>query len=256
MLNLLFGGALAEEAAEATETAAETAVETAAVAPKWYETTFSKLTEVRPETWLALAALVALAAILILISRKKVRWTSKMVAYGALAMAASFVLSCVRLYRMPTGGSVTLGSMLPLMLFSAAYGVVPGIVAGLAYGGLQVLQGAWFLNVWQFIFDYFLAFAALGLAGIAKDRPKKWLYFSIPLAALGRAVSAIIAGLMWAAATVAGGDALMIGKTVYTSTLLYSAVYNGAYLIPDTVICLILAAMVGKRLLKIMKAGR
>ncbi len=39
-------------------------------------------------------------------------------------------------------------------------------------------------------------------------------------------------------------------------SLLYSIVYNGAYLIPDTVICLILAALVGRRLLKIMKTGR
>ena len=117
-------------------------------------------------------------------------------------------------------------------------------------------MGAWFLNIWQFIFDYFLAFAALGLAGIAKDRKEKWLYISIPVAALGRAVCAIIAGLMWAADSVASGYALEIGSTVYSSSLLYSMVYNGAYLIPDTVICLILAALVGRRLLKIMKTGR
>ena len=134
--------------------------------------------------------------------------------------------------------------------------MVPGVIAGLAYGALQVVQGAWFLNIWQFIFDYFLAFAALGLAGIAKDRKEKWLYISIPVAALGRAVCAIIAGLMWAADSVASGYALEIGSTVYSSSLLYSMVYNGAYLIPDTVICLILAALVGRRLLKIMKTGR
>ena len=256
MFNLLWSGALAEEAAEAAE-AAET-VEAAAseAAPSWLQTAVGKVGEITPGTWAALAALVALAVILITVSRKKQQWTAKMVAYGALCIALSFVLSCIRLFRMPTGGSVTLGSMLPLMLFSVAYGVGPGVLAGLVYGVLQVAQGAWFLNVWQFIFDYFLAFAALGLAGIAKDRSDRWLYIGIPVAALGRAVSAIIAGMMWAADTVAGGGALEIGTTVYSSSLLYSTVYNGAYLIPDTLICLLLAALVGKRLIRVMKAGR
>lgn len=35
----------------------------------------------------------------------------------------------------------------------------------------------------------------------------------------------------------------------------YSLVYNGAYLIPDTLICLLLAALVGKRLLKAIKGN-
>ena len=126
---------------------------------------FKKLAEVTPTTWIAIAALVALAVILIAVSRKGQKWSAKMIASGALAIALSFVLSCIRLYRMPTGGSVTLGSMLPLMLFSVSYGVGPGLLAGLAYGLLQYLQGGWWLNVWQFILDYLLAFAALGLAG-------------------------------------------------------------------------------------------
>ena len=238
------------------EEAAAEVTQAAEAAPGWFQTAFKKLGEVTPVTWLAVAALAVLGLILVFLSRKKVRWTSRMIAYGSLSIALSFVLSCIRLYRMPTGGSVTPGSMLPIMLFSAAFGMGPGVIAGLVYGLLQVIQGSWFLNIWQFIFDYFLAFAALGLAGIAKDRPDKWLYIGIPVAALGRVVCAVIAGMMWAADTLSSGGALQIGSTVYSSSLLYSIVYNGAYLVPDTVICLILAALLGKRLLKMMKAGR
>ena len=174
-----------------------------------------------------------------------------MIASGALAIALSFVLSCIRLYRMPTGGSVTLGSMLPLMLFSVSFGVGPGLLAGLAYGLLQYLQGGWWLNIWQFILDYLLAFAALGLAGIAHNKSDKWMYIGIPVAALGRAVCAILAGLMWVAGSTA--EDLVIGSTHFSSPLLYSIVYNGAYLIPDTIICLVLALLVGKQLVRIMK---
>ena len=165
----------------------------------------------------------------------------------------SFVLSCIRLYRMPTGGSVTPGSMLPLMLFSVAYGAGPGLLAGLVYGVLQYLQGGWWLNVWQFLLDYILAFTVLGLAGIAHNKGEKWMYLSIPFAALMRALCAFLAGLMWVADTPV--SELVIGNWQFSTPVTYSLVYNGAYLIPDTLICLLLAALVGKRLLKAIKGN-
>ena len=218
---------------------------------EWFNDAFSKFGKVSGVTWIALGVVVALGLVVLAVSLSKKKWTAKMIAFGALAIALSFVLSCVRLYRMPTGGSVTPGSMLPLMLFSVSFGVGPGLVAGLAYGLLQYLQGGWWLNVWQFLLDYLLAFAALGLAGIAQNKKDSWLYISIPVAALGRAVCAILAGLMWVADTPV--EELTIGTMQFSSPLLYSIVYNGAYLVPDTLICLLLAFLIAKPLVKIMK---
>ena len=217
----------------------------------WFKSVFSKFGEVSGVTWIALCVVAALGLIVITVSNAKKQWTAKMIAFGALSIALSFVLSYVRLYRMPTGGSVTPGSMLPLMLFSVSFGMGPGLVAGLAYGLLQYLQGGWWLNVWQFLLDYLLAFAALGLAGLAHNKKDGWLYLSIPIAALGRAVCAILAGLMWVADTPL--EELTIGAVHFNSPLLYSIVYNGAYLIPDTLICLLLAFLIAKPLIKIMK---
>ena len=219
---------------------------------EWFNDLFSKFGKLNDTTWVTLGALAALGLILLAESRSFKKWNAKTIAFGALSIALSFVLSCIRLYRMPTGGSVTPGSMLPLMLFAVSFGMSPGLLAGLAYGALQYLQGGWWLNVWQFLLDYFLAFAALGLAGIAHNKNDKWLYLSIPIAALGRAVCAILAGLMWVADTPV--SELVIGSTQFNSPLLYSIVYNGAYLIPDTIICLILAFLIAKPLVKIMKA--
>jgi thiamine transporter len=218
---------------------------------EWFNDAFSKFGKVSGVTWIALGVVVALGLVVLAVSMSKKKWTAKMIAFGALAIALSFVLSCVRLYRMPTGGSVTPGSMLPLMLFSVSFGVGPGLVAGLAYGLLQYFQGGWWLNVWQFLLDYLLAFAALGLAGIAHNKKDNWLYISIPVAALGRAVCAILAGLMWVADTPV--EELTIGTMQFSSPLLYSIVYNGAYLVPDTLICLLLAFLIAKPLVKIMK---
>ncbi len=233
----LLGRALAEEAAEAAETVTEQAAE---ANPTWAQEAVEKFAETPTSVWIAILVVVALAAVLLSVTKTSKKWNARMISFGAISIALSFVLSCIRLFRMPQGGSVTPASMLPLMLFSAAYGVGPGMLAGLVYGVLQYLQGGWFLNVWQFALDYLLAFAALGLAGLAKHWDKKWgLYLAMALAALCRALSATLAGIaFWDTAPWA------------------SLVYNGTYLIPDTLICMVLALLIGDRMLKLMKTGR
>ena len=237
MMFELLGRALAEEAAEAAETVTEQAAE---ANPTWAQEAVEKFAETPTSVWIAILVVVALAAVLLSVTKTSKKWNARMISFGAISIALSFVLSCIRLFRMPQGGSVTPGSMLPLMLFSAAYGVGPGMLAGLVYGVLQYLQGGWFLNVWQFALDYLLAFAALGLAGLAKHWDKKWgLYLAMALAALCRALSATLAGIaFWDTAPWA------------------SLVYNGTYLIPDTLICMVLALLIGDRMLKLMKTGR
>lgn len=233
----MFGSAVAEETAETVEAAAEAVTE---AAPSWGKELVKEFTETPGTVWIAVLVIAALALILLTVVKTSKKWSARMVAYGALCIALSFVLSCFRLFRMPQGGSVTPGSMLPLMLFSATFGIGPGVLAGLAYGVLQYFQGGWFVNFWQLSLDYLLAYAALGLAGLARFFPKKWgLYLAMAIAALARALSATLAGIMfWDTAPWA------------------SLVYNGTYLIPDTLICMVLALLVGDRLMKIMKTGR
>lgn len=237
MFSWLLNGALAEGAEQAAEETAEVVEQAAEAAPTWAQTAFEKFGETPTSVWIILVVLVALAAVLLGITRTGKKWNAKMLSYGALSIALSFVLSCIRLYRMPQGGSVTPASMLPLMLFSAAYGVGPGLLAGLTYGVLQYLQGGWFANVWQFALDYLLAFAALGLAGLAKNWKQSWgLYAAMLVAAAGRALSATLAGIaFWNTAPWA------------------SLVYNGTYLIPEIIICMVLAFFVAKPVMRIMK---
>ena len=221
MLNLFISAARAEEA-PAT----------------WQSELVEKFTETPATTWIILLVIVALGAILLLSGKTRKQWTAKTIAFAALSIALSYVLSCFRLFRMPQGGSVTPGSMLPIMLFAAAYGVGPGVVVGVVYGALQYLQGGWFLNVWQFLLDYLLAYGALGLAGLARKLPKRWgLYAAIVFAAVVRALSATLAGYMF-----------------WDTAFWASLVYNGTYLIPDTLICIVLALAVAKPVMKILQA--
>ena len=228
MFTWFLSSALAEEAAEAAQTE-----------PSWFETAVKKLIETPFTVWIAILVLVALGVILLTVSKTSKGWNAKMISFAALSIALSFVLSCIRLYRMPQGGSVTPASMLPLMLFAASFGVGPGLLAGLVYGVLQYFQGGWFLNVWQFALDYLLAFAALGLAGFARKLPEKWgLSIAMLIAVVGRALSATLAGIMF-----------------WDTAPLASLIYNGTYLIPEVIICMILGAIIARPVMRIMKTG-
>lgn len=232
-------GALAEGAEEAAEEVVEAVEEAAASTPTWFQDAISKFGKTPLEAWITFGTLVVLGIALMVIARTKNKWNAKMLAFGALSIALSFVLSCIRLFRMPNGGSVTPGSMLPLMLFSAAYGIGPGFLAGLVYGILQALQGGVaFLDVGQFLLDYLLAFTVLGLAGLAKKLPKSWgLYLAILIAALARVLCHTLAGvLFWDTAPWA------------------SFVYNITYLGPDTLICMVLTFIIAKPVMRILKA--
>ena len=222
----LYATALAEEAAEESTS--------------FLTDLLGRLNDLGATGWITLFTLIILAAIMAGMSISRKTWTAKSLAYAALSIALAFVLSYVKLFRMPNSGSVTLASMLPLMLFSAAYGVGPGLLAGAAYGLLQYVQGGWFVHPIQFLLDYPLAFALIGLAGVYKLLPKDWSkwsqYAAMVLGALGRCISATLAGILyWETAPWA------------------SLVYNGAYLLPDTLICIVLAVFVGKRVMKMMK---
>ena len=96
---------------------------------------------------------------------RRFRWNSRSLAVAAVCLALSFLLSYIKLWDMPAGGSVTPASMLPVMLFSWLYGVGPGLLVGFAYSLLQCIQGPYVVHWLQFILDYPLAYTVLGLAG-------------------------------------------------------------------------------------------
>lgn len=208
--------------------------------PGFFEAVLTRFNDLGATGWITIISLIVLAVVMIMMSVTRKVWTAKSLAYAAMCVALAFVLSYIKLFEMPQGGSVTLCSMLPIMLFAAAYGVGPGMLVGAVYGLLQYLQGGWFVHPIQFLLDYPLAFALIGLAGLYTVLPKKWsrwsLYAAMILGAIGRAFSATLAGILyWETAPWA------------------SLVYNGTYLIPDTFFCILLALFVGKRIMKMMR---
>ncbi len=118
--------------------------------------------------YLCAAALIAVIAFCAFFFGRKDKkgFDSKSVSYAAVCIAMSFALSYLRLWKMPQGGSVTAASLLPLMLYAYMFGTKKGVFAGLIYGVLQAIQDPWLIHPAQFLLDYPIAFAGIGLAGI------------------------------------------------------------------------------------------
>ena len=170
--------------------------------------------------------------VLFFLTRDSKKWSTRMLANAALVIALSFILSYIRLYKMPQGGSITLASMLPIFMFAYAYGVGPGMLVGMAYGVLQFIQDAYFVHPVELLLDYPLAFAMLGLAGLAGRFSDSWgIIPGIVIGTLGRFLCAFLSGVIFFGMYAPEGQ----------SVLVYSAVYNGFYLIPEAIICIVLA---------------
>ncbi len=117
-------------------------------------------------TALIIAAIVLIA---VFCGKKTKPLDSKGIVYAALCIAMSFALSYIRFLQLPQGGSITLASLLPLMVFSYMYGIRKGVMAGVIYGFLQFIQAPWFTHPVQFLLDYPIAYGAIGVAGMFKD---------------------------------------------------------------------------------------
>lgn len=94
---------------------------------------------------------------------------TRSIAYAAISIALAFALSYIRLFRLPQGGSVTFASLLPLMLYSYMFGMRKGITAGFIYGVLQAIQDPYIIHPAQFLLDYPIAFAMIGLTALFKE---------------------------------------------------------------------------------------
>ncbi len=143
-------------------------------------------------------------------------------------IAVAFILSYLKLFSMPQGGSVTFASMLPMLLIGLLYGPGWGIGAGLVYGLLQYLQDGYALTPFNVIFDYLFAFGALGLSGFF--RTGKYRFYIAAAVCTGvRFVFHFLSGLIFYASYAPEGQPVW----------LYSLIYNAPFLLVDLVIVLI-----------------
>ena len=81
------------------------------------------------------------------------------------AVALSGVLHLITLYQFPQGGRITAAAMVPVLFVALRRGPKIGILAGIAFGLVVLIEEPFIFHPLQVLFDYPLAYGALGLAG-------------------------------------------------------------------------------------------
>lgn len=176
---------------------------------------------------LSLVALIGCVIILIvLIKAKKIEITTQLITRIGIALALATVLKVFRLYHFPQGGSVTLGSMVPILIIAFMYGPLVGFLTGFLYGIITLFMDPYILHPVQVLFDYPLPFLALGLAGFFKQN--KLLGTSVAI--FGRFICHFISGVAFFGSFAPEG----------MSPIVYSLFVNGLLVGVEGIICLVI----------------
>ena len=166
------------------------------------------------------------------------RTRTRMLCEGAIMVALAQILSYIKIMELPNGGSLT-PAMFPILLFAVRWGLKDGLLAGFVFGLLQLIFDGAYAWGWQsMLLDYLVAFPPLGLAGLFKG--KKWgIFAGTVLGCLGRFIVHFISGItiyrIYAPTEILG--------TVFDEPNLYSLAYNGSYMLPNTILALVIAGL-------------
>ena len=179
----------------------------------------------------------------------------------ALLLAVSAVLSIFPKFKfLPNGGSVTFCSMLPIILASYVFGVKQGLLTAFAFSLIQLITGfsgsglGPVAFVVELLFDYLVAFTVLGLGGMYRKNsdPRRALALGSLTATVLRFLSHFISGVVvwgeyaeWFFENMSSfGENILSRFSGTALMMLYSAVYNGSYMIPEIIITTIAAVLI------------
>ncbi|MBR1701526.1 MAG: energy-coupled thiamine transporter ThiT [Lachnospiraceae bacterium] len=193
----------------------------------WGETTYVPTT--LGSVLLAIVILALLGISLFFAKKHSKKLSVKQLVFCAMSIALGTVLSNIKLFHFPTGGSITLLSMLVICLPGYWFGLGVGIMTGVAYGVLQMLIDPYILYPAQLVVDYLLAFGALGLSGVFSNA-RHGLLKGYILGVLGRFVFAVLSGwIFFGSYAWDGWDALP-----------YSLAYNAIYIFAEAAVTIVI----------------
>lgn len=166
--------------------------------------------------------------------------TTRRICEGAICVALSLALSYLEipigLSFGGFGGSLSL-AMLPLIVYAMRWGCPWGVGAGFVFGALKYFFANGFAVSWvSILFDYSVAYAFVGFAGLLKQR-----YRAMPVAALLGCIARFAVHFVSGVTVYAQYMPEEFLSFPMTSPVVYSILYNGTYMLPNTVLVVVIS---------------
>ena len=157
-----------------------------------------------------------------------------MALYAALFIVLDITVNTLGLLQMPDGGSLGV-SVIPLLMASYHLGWTKGMIVSVLSILLQYVTGPMYTpDLTGFLLDYFIAFSVYGLASVFPNFG--WFYSGVLITNLVRLASSTLSGIL-----------------VWDTAPLASLGYNATYMVPTTLLCLVLIPLIMPRLKPLMK---
>lgn len=177
-------------------------------------------------------------------SKNKLRALCEAAVFVALAQ----ILSYLKLYEMPYGGSISF-CMLPIFFYCVRWGFGPGMLAAFVFSCLQFMfDGAFAISWISIIGDYVVAYTALGAAGLFHGAKNGLIWGSVAGSLARFLVNYVVGATVWAE---------YMPETFFNMTMttpwFYSAIYNGFYVGISMVLCLAVELLLIKPLGKYIR---
>lgn len=161
----------------------------------------------------------------------------------AVLLALATVLSLIKPFPMPFGGSVTLLSMLPVVMLPLMYGTGWGMVSAFIYSLIQLALDiasvlSWGLTpyalVGTIVLDYLLAFSLLGLSGLFKSKGIVGIAGGVVMVLIFRFLMHFISGVV------------IFDTFTNADAWIYSLSYNASYMVPEFITTTVAAVILFK----------
>ncbi len=167
--------------------------------------------------------------------------------FTALAFGLDFLQGGIFKGVFPNGGSIGI-AMLPILVLAYRRGFTSSLVCATllaflqCFGGVYAISSSWYNVLFQILLDYILAYPVVAIAGLfykpfkkaeTKKEQTKYLVLGSVLGGVAKFLTHFLSGfIFWANYDFAGGP------------VVYSIVYNGAYMLPNTILCTIILVLI------------
>ncbi len=190
--------------------------------------------------WISVGAVIVLLGVIALIGLlgNQKHYDAKRIAFAGVCVSMSFTLAVLKVSPVQYGGSITLASFVPILIYAYVYGPADGFLVGLIHGLLNFIEDPYILTPTTFLLDYLLAFASVGIMGFfgkIKREQKKVLPIVLGCVCVFsvRFISHLLSGAIFFMQ-----DAVWVSFPDWATTnaFVYSFIYQSVYVPADALI--------------------